>query len=93
VTDHLEWPFFGDRHRALAAKLEQWCAVNLGNAHGADIDAECRSLVRSLGQAGFLKLCVGGGDKPPDVRRLSAMLAGCCDHDLSAPRAGTGNDE
>ena len=58
MTDHLEWPFFEDRHRTLASKLEQWCKANVSDAHGADIDSECRTLVRSLGEAGFLRLCV-----------------------------------
>jgi len=80
VTDHLEWPFFEDRHRALAGKLEQWCEANVSDAHGADIDAECRTLVRSLGEAGFLRLCVADGDKPPDVRSLAIARATLARH-------------
>jgi len=80
VTDHLEWPFFEDRHRALASKLEQWCKANVSDAHGADIDAECRTLVRSLGEAGFLRLCVADGDKPPDVRSLAIARATLARH-------------
>ena len=37
----------------------------------SDVDAECRKLVRELGEAGFLKLCVADGDTPPDVRSLA----------------------
>ena len=80
MTDHLEWPFFEDRHRALAGKLEQWCKANVSDAHGADIDAECRTLVRSLGEAGFLRLCVADGDKPPDVRSLAIARATLARH-------------
>ena len=80
MTDHLEWPFFEDRHRALAGKLEQWCEANVSDAHGADIDAECRTLVRSLGEAGFLRLCVADGDKPPDVRSLAIARATLARH-------------
>ena len=80
MTDHLEWPFFEDRHRALASKLEQWCKANVSDAHGADIDAECRTLVRSLGEAGFLRLCVADGDKPPDVRSLAIARATLARH-------------
>jgi acyl-CoA dehydrogenase len=69
VTD-LDWPFFEDRHRELAGKLEQWCAANLGGAHGDDVDAECRTLVRKLGDAGFLQLCIAR-ETPPDVRSLA----------------------
>ena len=28
----LDWPFFDDSHRALAAELESWCAADLGDA-------------------------------------------------------------
>lgn len=58
--DHLDWPFFEDRHRALATELEAWAAAHLGHQHGADVDAECRSLVRSLGQAGWLRHATAG---------------------------------
>jgi acyl-CoA dehydrogenase len=73
VTEHLHWPFFEARHRGLAAELEQYCAANLGGAHGEDVDAQCRELVRSLGTAGFLKLCVANGDRRPDVRSLAIV--------------------
>ena len=54
----LDWPFFDDGHRALAEALETWCAANLGSPHGDDVDAECRALVRKLGEAGWLRYCV-----------------------------------
>jgi len=66
-----EWPFFEDRHRALADELDRWCRANLSETHGDDVDAECRTLVRKLGAAGFLKLCVAEGDHRPDVRSLA----------------------
>ena len=47
----LDWPFFEDRHRELAAALETWCAANLPVDHG-DVDAACIGLVRALGAAG-----------------------------------------
>jgi acyl-CoA dehydrogenase len=69
---HLAWPFFEPRHRELADELEQWCADNLvGRFADNDLDAECRTLVRELGAAGFLKLCVADGDSRPDVRSLA----------------------
>ena len=46
----LDWPFFGDEHRRLAADLENWCEAELGASHGEDVDAECRDLVRRLGE-------------------------------------------
>ena len=66
----LDWPFYEPRHRELAAKLSAWASASLAVHHGDDVDAECRSLVRELGAAGFLELCVGT-DSIPDVRSLA----------------------
>jgi len=96
VTDHLDWPFFEARHRALAERLGQWCTANATDTHGGDIDAECRSLVRALGDAGFLKLCIGDGDKPPDVRSLAiaretlAWYSGLADFTFAMQGLGSG---
>ena len=68
---HLAWPFFEPRHRKLGDELERWCADNLPRRCSDDLDSECRTLVRALGAAGFLKLCVAQGDKRPDVRSLA----------------------
>ena len=43
----LDWPFFEDRHRALAAELETWCKAHLPADHG-DVDEACRGLVAQL---------------------------------------------
>lgn len=66
----LSWPFFEPRHRDLAAKLDRWCDSELPKRSG-DLDEDCRNLVRALGSAGFLKLCVADGDTRPDVRSLA----------------------
>jgi acyl-CoA dehydrogenase len=68
---HLAWPFFESRHRELADTLQQWCAVNCADRYADDLDSECRSLVRELGAAGLLKLCVADGRRRPDVRSLA----------------------
>ncbi len=65
----LAWPFFEPKHRELADALQGWCAQM--PPEGGDLNQRCRSLVAELGSAGFLKLCVGGGDRRPDVRSLS----------------------
>ena len=67
----LSWPFFTDRHRALAASLEQWCAANLPADHG-DVDAACRDLVQKLGRDGWLAHTAPDPDSPAalDVRTL-----------------------
>src|SRR3982751_2332509 len=36
-----------------------------------DLDRTCRNLVRDLGAAGYLKLCVADADSRPDVRSLA----------------------
>lgn len=69
--NHLAWPFFEPRHRELAEALDNWCADNCADRYSDDLDSECRMLVRELGAAGFLKLCVANGDARPDVRSLA----------------------
>jgi acyl-CoA dehydrogenase len=66
LHDALAWPFFEDRHRALARDVDAWARAHLDTpgAHGAagDVDAACRALVRALGDAGWLRYGVGGRD-------------------------------
>jgi acyl-CoA dehydrogenase len=74
----LDWPFFDDGHRRLAADLEAWCEAALSPAHGEDdIDAACRALVRQLGDGGWLRYCVpsvyGGIHEQLDVRSLALI--------------------
>ncbi|MBL8359263.1 MAG: acyl-CoA dehydrogenase family protein [Rubrivivax sp.] len=57
--DHLAWPFFDERHRAFARELDAWATAHVPHAHGPDVDAECRGLVRALGQGGWLQHAVG----------------------------------
>jgi alkylation response protein AidB-like acyl-CoA dehydrogenase len=58
-TAHLDWPFFQAHHREFAAALGAWADANMQPAH-ADVDAECRALVRQLGEAGWLRHAVAG---------------------------------
>ena len=64
--ERLQWPFFGDEHRRLAAEAEDWAGTNLGDAAHpetrAAVDARCRELVAALGKAGFLKHCLRAAD-------------------------------
>ncbi len=73
----LEWPFFDDSHRKLADELEQWCRAELADELGDDVDAECRALVRKLGNGGWLRYCVpaayGGARDTLDVRSLALI--------------------
>jgi len=59
-TRFLDWPFFEERHRTLARELDAWAKANVAHAHGADVDAECRTLVKALGAGGWLRHAVGG---------------------------------
>jgi len=56
---YLDWPFFEDRHRALASELDAWAAEHVAHIHGPDVDAACRELVRKLGTSGWLQHAVG----------------------------------
>ena len=57
---YLDWPFFEERHRRLARELDAWAKDHVSQHHGADVDAQCRSLVRALGADGWLKHAVAG---------------------------------
>ena len=67
----LDWPFFDDRHRELAAR-----ARRLGRRSTSptaytttDVDAACRALVRRSGAGGWLRYAV-----PAAVRRRADVL-------------------
>ncbi len=60
-TSYLNWPFFAPHHGELAHRLDAWASAHLSADHG-DVDAQCRALVRSLGQDGWLTHAVAGTD-------------------------------
>jgi acyl-CoA dehydrogenase len=73
---YLAWPFFDERHRALAGEVERWAADALGDLdqNATDVDATCRRLVTRLAEAGLLRQSVpaahGGIHERLDVRSL-----------------------
>jgi acyl-CoA dehydrogenase len=81
----LGWPFFDERHRAIAAGIESWCAANLP-IDQADPDAACRDLVHRLGREGWLKHTAPDHDTaaPLDVRTLCVMRETLARHDALA---------
>jgi acyl-CoA dehydrogenase len=57
---YLAWPFFEAQYRELEADLDRWAGEHISQEHAHDIDAACRTLVRQLGQSGWLRYAVGG---------------------------------
>jgi acyl-CoA dehydrogenase len=60
-ASYLAWPFFEANHGVLRKSLDTWAQANLH--HQIDesrsaIDQACRSLVKTLGRAGWLRYCV-----------------------------------
>jgi acyl-CoA dehydrogenase len=75
---YLDWPFFDETHRELAAKLEDWAAHNLYDVHHAgDVDSTCKALVTRLGQDGWLGYAVPrafGGARPSLESRCLCLI-------------------
>ena len=86
---YLEWPFFEESHRKLAADLEAWCRSEqlfFSQVHDLPLDEACRTIVRTLGDAGWLRYVVpkayGGIHEILDVRSL------CLIRETLAQRSG-----
>lgn len=56
----MDWPFFEERHRALAKDLDAWASKNIRAGHEVNVDEACRKIVRRLGDGGWLKYAIGG---------------------------------
>lgn len=69
----LDWPFFEERHREFARRIEAWAVREVGegvHSYG-DLDTECRRIVRVLGEAGLLETVVPSvGPDGLDVRTI-----------------------
>jgi acyl-CoA dehydrogenase len=77
----LDWPFFEDRHRALADDLDAWAGAHLAGVDHTDTDAACRSLVTMLGQGGWLKHSGAMAGEALDVRSLCLIRETLARHD------------
>ncbi|SPA25135.1 Putative acyl-CoA dehydrogenase family protein [Cupriavidus taiwanensis] len=81
---YLDLPLFDDAHRALERELDAWCGQHLRVDH-SDTDAACRTLVRQLGEAGWLRYCVpaahGGALPALDSRSLCLLRETLARHD------------
>jgi len=98
---YLDWPFLDDAHRALVQSLDAWATDHVAHAHGADVDSACRTLVRSLGAAGWLRHAVagqafGGTGETLDTRALCliretlARHSGLADFSFAMQGLGSG---
>ena len=98
---YLDWPFFDDSHRALAASLDEWAVRNLADLHDtSDLDDTCRKLVARLGTDGWLRHAVprayGGVRDRLDsrslclVRETLARHAGLADFAFAMQGLGSG---
>lgn len=101
----LAWPFFDDGHRELSTRFERWAAQSLpalleGGEENLDAVYACvRGLVKALGRAGLLKVCVpaayGGEREKLDVRSLAlgreslARASGLADFALAMQGLGS----
>ena len=77
----LDWPFFEDRHRALADDLDAWAAGALAGVDHNDTDAACRSLVAMLGAGGWLQYSGAQAGEALDVRSLCLIRETLARHD------------
>ena len=67
----LAWPFFEERHRALAKRLDAFAHGFASSGH-EDLDQACKATVRQLGKAGLLThCCVPEQGERFDVRALA----------------------
>ena len=80
MTDRafLDWPFFDPSHRTLAGALEAWALTEVADLHTGDTDQDCRTLVRRLGDGGWLRHAVagtafGGASDAIDTRAISLI--------------------
>lgn len=92
----LDWPFFEPRHRALAARVQEWARAHAQElTEHADTDDACRALCRAMGEAGLLE-AAAPRDGRFDVRSLCvvrdtlAAEAGLADFAFAMQGLGTG---
>ena len=82
-ASHLAWPFFDEAHRVFKTQLQEWTSQQFADQHGHDesrdaIDRECVSLVKALGQGGWLKPAIagkahGGASEVIDTRTICLL--------------------
>lgn len=78
---YLSWPFFEDRHRALAHELDLWAEQHLSGIDHSDVDEACRSLVAALGAGGWAQHSGAMTGESLDVRSLCLIRETLARHD------------
>ena len=78
---YLAWPFFDARHAELEAALDAWAVRHVRGAHGADVDAACRRLVRDLGDGGWLHHAIALDGAAVDTRAICLIRETLARHD------------
>jgi acyl-CoA dehydrogenase len=69
---YLNWPFFDERHRGLAASLDAWLGQTPFPHHVNEdkVDAACAKFLAEMVEGGFVKYAVRQGKAALDVRSL-----------------------
>ena len=87
----LQWPFFSDEHRELAARLDEWASRHIPSLTAEehhDLDGTCKAIVKALGDAGFTSYAVpasaGGQHKKLEVRSLCIIRETLARHNALA---------
>jgi acyl-CoA dehydrogenase len=79
---YLNWPFFEDRHRDLAAALIAWLDETpfIGHVSEERVDAACAQGLTAMVEGGFVKHAVRRGKEPLDVRSLCLIREHFAEH-------------
>jgi len=77
----LDWPFFTPDHASFAGALDDWAGRELAAIDHADTDTACRTLVRRMGEAGWLMHTAAEAGESLDVRRLCLARETLARHD------------
>ncbi|NKJ03541.1 acyl-CoA dehydrogenase family protein [Rhizobium sp. SG741] len=76
TRDHLDWPFFEERHREFAAEVDTFAGSSAVAAiDHRDVDGACRKLVKALGDAGLLAAATGSSHDEPLIDSRLVCLA------------------
>jgi acyl-CoA dehydrogenase len=86
--DHLAWPFFDDRHRALAPAFAEWSARQLGpfeSDEGND-GLAARAIFAEFGRSGWLDHTLPAGEAAgvPDLCSVCVLRECCAYHSAIA---------